>query len=235
MNVKRYPRQPIKEWPVNERPRERLIRYGPENLSEAQLISIIIGSGAASHGKSALELARNLLEKFGALYAIESASVAELCALPGMGETKAAQIKGALELGKRVVSEKHAIYGKTFSTSAEVAGYFTPHMQNLKKEVFKIVLMDSQNCMMRDIAISEGALNASIVHPREVFKPAIKESAASIILLHNHPSGDPEPSHEDKAITQKLVSTGEVVGIKVIDHIIIGKKGYFSFCDNMML
>jgi len=97
------------------------------------------------------------------------------------------------------------------------------------------VMLDSQNCMMRDVTISEGSLTASVVHPREVFKPAIKESAAAVILLHNHPSGNPSPSREDKSITEKLVSTGDVVGIKVLDHIIIGKKGYYSFCDKMLI
>lgn len=233
--VRKYPRQAIKDWPVSERPRERLMRYGPEGLSEAQLLSIILGSGASSHGKSAIDLARNLLETFGDLNGIASASVTELCSVPGMGNTKAAQIKGALELGRRFVSEKHAPYGSNFSTSAEVSGYFTPLLQDVKKELFKIVLLDSQNRMMGDVTISEGSLTASIVHPREVFKPAIRESAAAIILIHNHPSGDPAPSREDKAITNKLASTGEVVGIKVLDHIIIGRNGYFSFCDEMLL
>jgi DNA repair protein RadC len=233
--VRKYPRQAIKDWPVNERPRERLIRYGPEQLSEAQLLSIILVSGASSHGKSALDLARNLIETFGDLNGIADASITELCAVPGMGNTKAVQIKGALELGRRFVSEKHTPYGSNFSTSAEVSQYFTPLLQDLKKEMFKIVLLDSQNCMMRDVTISEGSLTASIVHPREVFKPAIRESAAAIILVHNHPSGDPSPSREDKAITNKLASTGEVVGIKVLDHIIIGKNGYYSFCDEMLL
>ncbi len=113
--------------------------------------------------------------------------------------------------------------------------YFGPLLRNLKKEVFKIVLLDSQNTMMRDVTISEGSLDKSIVHPREVFKPAIRESAAAIILIHNHPSGDTEPSGHDKAITEKLAATGEVVGIRVLDHIIIGKKGYFSFCDKLLL
>ena len=233
--MRKYPRQPIKDWPVNERPRERLLRYGPEGLSEAQLLAIIICSGAASHGKSAVDLSRSLIENFGSLAGIAAASVSELCSVPGMGETKAAQVKGALELGKRFVSEKHAPYGNNFSTSAEVSAYFIPMLQDSKKELFKIVLLDSQNCMMRDVTISEGSLTASIVHPREVFKPAIRESAAAIILIHNHPSGDPAPSREDKAITSKLVSTGEMVGIKVLDHIIIGQKGYFSFCDEQLL
>ncbi|MEE8483000.1 MAG: DNA repair protein RadC [Nitrospinota bacterium] len=233
--MRKYPRQPIKDWPENERPRERLIRYGADGLSEAQLLSIILGSGSAAHGKSALDIARNLIEIFGNLQEIESASVVELCKVDGMGKTKAAQVKAALDLGKRMVSEDYSPYGRQFSTSEDVCNYFAPFLNNKKKEIFKIILLDSQNFMMRDVTISEGSLTASIVHPREVFKPAIKESAAAIILVHNHPSGDPKPSQEDKSITNKLVTTGEVVGINVLDHVIIGKKGHFSFCDEKLL
>lgn len=233
--MKRYPKQPIKEWPVGERPRERLIRYGAEGLSDAQLLAIIIGAGSAPGGKTAVDVARGLVEKFGSLEGIEAAGIAELCGVDGMTEAKAAQVKSSLELGKRIVAEKHAPYGKAFSTSQDIYGYFAPFLKGLKKEIFKIILLDSQNTMMRDVTVSEGSLDKSIVHPREVFKPAIRESAASIILMHNHPSGDPAPSKHDKTITEKLVSTGEVVGIRVLDHIIIGKKGYFSFCDELLI
>ena len=233
--VKKYPKQPIKDWPITERPRERLIRHGAEGLSDAQLLSIIIGNGSGALGKSAVDLARMLLKGFGSLEGIENAGIAELCGVEGITEAKAAQVKSSLELGKRIVAEKHAPYGKAFSTSEEIYGYFAPFLKNLKKEVFKIILLDSQNTMMRDVTISEGSLDKSIVHPREVFKPAIRESAAAIILMHNHPSGDPAPSRNDKSITEKLVSTGEIMGIKVLDHIIIGKKGYFSFCDELLI
>jgi len=233
--VRKYPRQPIKDWPENERPRERLKRYGAESLSEAQLLSIIISSGSPGLRKSALDLAHGILQKFGSLKGIESASISELCQVEGIGETKAAQIKSALELGRRTVSEKHSLYGKRFSTSGDVANYYTPLLKDIKKEVFRIVMLNSQNGMMKDVTISEGSLTASIVHPREVFKPAIRESAASIILIHNHPSGDPAPSREDKSITKKLVSTGEIIGINVLDHIIIGADGYFSFCDERLI
>ncbi len=229
-----YPRQPAKAWPVTERPATRLLRYGADGLSEAQLISLIIGQDDTVPGKTTFDLACGLIKKFGTLEAIESAAVAELVR-EGLEEWQAMALKGGLELGKRMVAERHAPYGKAFSTSAEVAKYFVPLLRNLKKEVFKIVLLDSQNTMMRDVTVSEGSLDRSIVHPREVFKPAIRESAAAIILIHNHPSGDPEPSNNDKAITEKLAATGEVVGISVLDHIIIGKKGYFSFCDALLL
>ena len=232
----KYPKQAIKNWPVNERPRERLARYGAEGLSEAQLISIVIGTGSAQFGKSALDIARSLLEKFGTLEEIGQAGTTELCEVVGVTEVKAIQLRSSLELGRRMMAEMmRPSAGKPFSTSGEIYDYFAPSMCALKKEIFKIILLDSQNTMTRDITISEGALDKSIVHPREVFKPAIRESAAAIILMHNHPSGDPAPSKNDKSITEKLVSTGEVVGIKVLDHIILGKKGYFSFCDEMLL
>lgn len=225
----------MKEWPENERPRERLKRYGPESLSEAQLLSIIVGASTSASRKTSMDISTNLLKAFGNLQGIEAASVTELVALDGISESKALQLKGALELGKRVIAEKHSLYGKNFSTSEDVSKYFQPLMCNLSKEVFKIVLLNSQNRMMKDVTISEGSLTASVVHPREVFKPAIRESAASIILVHNHPSGDVEPSRNDKEITKKLVSAGEIIGIGVLDHIIIGKSAYFSFCDSNLI
>ncbi len=232
----RYPKQAIKNWPVNERPRERMARYGADGLSDAQLLSIVIGTGSAQHGRTALDLSRSLLKKFGGLPEIGAAGIAELCEVAGMTEVKALQARSAVEMGKRAVAEMMSRpHGKPFSTSKEIYDYFAPFMCDLKKEIFKIILLDSQNVMMRDVTVSEGALDKSVVHPREVFKPAIKESAAAIILMHNHPSGDPAPSRNDKAITEKLAATGEVVGIKVLDHIIIARKGYFSFCDEHLL
>jgi DNA repair protein RadC len=225
----------MKDWPETERPVERLKRYGAETLSEAQLLSIIIGASTASSKKTSMDLSTSLLKLYDNLQGLESASITELCSVNGINEPKAIQIKGALELGKRVVAEKHSVYGKVFSTSEDVSRYYIPLMQNLKKEVFKIVLLNSQNCMMKDVTVSEGSLNASIVHPREVFRPAIKESAASILLVHNHPSGTTEPSSNDKDITAKLVSTGEIIGISVLDHIIVGKGSHFSFCDENLI
>ena len=217
-------------WPENERPRERLKRYGADGLSEAQLLSIIIGP--VRGGKlTSMDLATALLKRFDNLQGIEAASVAELCEQEGVGEGRALQIKSALELGRRVASENHSLYGKPFSSSEEVSAYFIPLMGKMKKEVFKAVLLDSQNRMMKDVTISEGSLNASIVHPREVFKPAIRESAAAVILVHNHPSGDPTPSRNDIDITEKLVDSGRLIGIEVLDHIIIGSGKHYSFCD----
>jgi DNA repair protein RadC len=226
----------IKEWPEDERPRERLMKLGAEALSDAQLVAIVLATGDASSGQSALDLAINLVQIFGGLRALEAASVAELCQTQGIGPAKATTIKAALELGKRLSGElperKFKVTGP-----ADLVGYFQPRLQYLRKEVFKAVLLDTKHQMLKDITVSEGSLSASLVHPREAFLPAIKESAAAVIFLHNHPSGDPTPSAEDKELTHRLAEVGRIVGITVLDHIIIGtgSPGYMSFRDAGLL
>jgi DNA repair protein RadC len=226
----------IKEWPEDERPRERLMKLGAEALSDAQLVAIVLATGDASSGQSALDLAINLVQIFGGLRALDAASVAELCQTKGIGPAKATTIKAALELGKRLSGElperKFKVTGP-----ADLVGYFQPRLQYLRKEVFKVVLLDTKHQMLKDITISEGSLSASLVHPREAFLPAIKESAAAVIFLHNHPSGDPTPSAEDKELTHRLAEVGRIVGINVLDHIIIGtgSPGYMSFRDAGLL
>jgi DNA repair protein RadC len=175
-----------------------------------------------------------LIKEFGNLQAIDSSSINELRTLPGIGLAKACQIKAALELGKRFLSEKSQFKGP-FRNSAEVASYYIPRMTNVKKEIFKSLLLDSKNKLIREVIISEGSLNYSIVHPREVFNPAIKESAAAVIFIHNHPSGDPSPSADDLEITKRLKKVSDIVGIKLLDHIIIGNNRYFSFVDEQLL
>ncbi|MEW6410096.1 MAG: DNA repair protein RadC [Nitrospirota bacterium] len=222
----------IKKWPEEERPRERLIRYGTEMLSDAQLLAIILRTGRED--KSALDLANTLLTSFGSLKAIASAGIAELCGIRGIGIAKAAQIKAAFELGGRMLSEP-VKKNTPFTSSMDVVKHYNPFMSRLKKEVFICGLLDGKNRLFRDIIISEGSLTASLVHPREVFNPAIRESAASVIVVHNHPSGDPLPSKEDIEITKRLVETGNVIGIKVLDHVIIGYEKHFSFMDERLL
>lgn len=224
----------IKDWPEEERPRERLIRFGPDKLSEAQLLAILLGTGDSSSRQSALDLGRRLMKDFGSLNALDAASIPELIALPGIGEAKAAQIKAALELGKRLLSEGKGPRPQ-LTTSQEVANRYIPQLQNAKKETFRSLLLDTKNHIIREVVISEGSLSASIVHPREAFIPAIKESAAGIIFVHNHPSGDPAPSPEDLEITHRLVEVGNLVGIKVLDHVIVGNNRYFSFRDENLL
>lgn len=227
-------REPIKDWPEEERPRERLIKFGPASLSEAQLLAILLRTGDGSSAQSALGLGMSLIKQFGSLPGLEAASPAELCAVPGIGPAKAAQIMAALELGKRFLSEKGGMKTR-FSTSQEVADRYIPQMGNFKKEIFRSVLLDTKNQILREVTISEGSLSASIVHPREVFNPAIKESAAGMIFVHNHPSGDPTPSPEDIELTRRLVEAGKIVGIKVLDHVIIGDRRHFSFRDENLL
>lgn len=226
----------IKEWPEDERPRERLMKLGAASLSEAQLLAIVLATGDASTGQSALDLARNLLQQFEGLRGLDAAGIAELCQTKGIGPAKATTIKAAFELGKRLSSEPPQRKIK-FTAPQDVVQYYRPHIQHLRKEVFKSILLDTRHQILKDVTISEGSLSSSLVHPREAFLPAIKESAAAVIFLHNHPSGDPTPSAEDKELTRRLAEVGRLVGITVLDHIIIGmgEPGYVSFLDAGLL
>jgi DNA repair protein RadC len=226
----------IKEWPEDERPRERLMKHGADRLSEGQLLAIVLATGDATSRQSALDLALHLVQTFGGLRALDAASITELCQTKGIGPAKATTIKAALELGKRL-SREPVERQLRVSAPQDLVSYFQPHLQHLRKEVFKVVLLNTKHLMLKDITISEGSLSASLVHPREAFLPAIKESAAAVIFLHNHPSGDPTPSPEDKELTQRLVAVGQLVGISVLDHIIIGSgnPGYLSFRDAGLL
>jgi DNA repair protein RadC len=226
----------IKAWPEDERPRERLAKLGADTLSEAQLLAIVLATGDASSGQSALDLARTLMQTFGSLRAIDAASVSELCQTKGIGPAKATALKAALELGKRLAGEPSQRKVK-ISSPQDIVRYYQPLLQHLRKEIFKAVLLDTKHQILKDVTISEGSLSASLVHPREAFLPAIRESAAAIIFLHNHPSGDPTPSLEDKELTQRLAEVGHLVGITVVDHVIIGTgtPGYMSFRDAGLL
>jgi DNA repair protein RadC len=222
----------IKEWPEDERPRERLMKLGADALSEAQLLAIVLSTGDASSGRSALDLAMHLVQTFGGLRALDAASIAELRQTKGIGPAKATTIKAALELGKRLSGEPAQRNFKVTSPR-DLVNYFRPRLQHLRKEVFKAILLNTKHQVLKDVTVSEGSLSASLVHPREAFLPAIKESAAAVIFLHNHPSGDPTPSTEDRELTLRLAEVGQLVGINVLDHIIVGSgtPGYISFRD----
>ena len=224
----------IKHWPEDERPRERLVKFGGGALSDAQLLAILIGSGVSGANKSAVDICRDLLKVFDNLSSLDRASVAELCKVKGIGLAKAAQIKAALEVGKRLASTRS---GNTtrMTTSRAFVEYFAPFMKNLRKEVVKVALLDNKLHIIKDFVISEGSVNSSIVHPREVMIPAIKESATKIVLVHNHPSGDPSPSQADIEITHRVSKAGEIIGIKLLDHIIIGGTEFYSFADEGMI
>lgn len=224
----------IKNWPKGERPAERLIKYGPESLSDAQLLAIILRTGGK---KGVLNLAIELLDSFNSLRNIDSASISSLSSFKGIGLAKTAQIKAAFELGKRLMSESSQSR-PVFLSSTNVYSYFAPRFTNLKKEVFISILLDAKNRLINEREydkVSEGTLTSSLIHPREAFKEAIRESAASVIFVHNHPSGDPTPSQDDIFITERLKKAGEIIGITVIDHIIIGDGKYVSLKERGLL
>lgn len=221
----------MKDWPEDERPRERLLKYGAGDLSTAQLIAIILRTGGKN--KNALELSHELMKRFNSLGEIEDAATAELSDIKGLGNAKIAQLKSALELGKRLLMDGRGkkIRKPSFKNSRQVYEYYMPKFSGLKKEKFLCSLLDSRNRVFKETLVSEGTLTASLVHPREVFRFAIKEAAASVLFVHNHPSGDPTPSSDDIDITGRLVETGRIIGIQVLDHVIIGDGSYVSIVE----
>ena len=221
----------IPAWPEEERPREKLLKLGPSYLTDTELLAILIGKGTKE--KTAVDLARELLIKFENLNNLASRSPEEYCQLKGMGLTKAVTLAAAFELGRRLQVKKHSL--KTFKSPEDVAAVYLPLMSHLKKEVFKVLLLNNANQLIKEITVSEGILTASLVHPREVFRQAIIETAKAVILIHNHPSGNPEPSKEDMRITTQLVRAGEIIGIPVLDHIILAGDTFFSFAEKGML
>jgi DNA repair protein RadC len=221
----------IKKWPEDERPRERLLKFGASGQSTAELLAIILRTG--SKDKSAIELAREVLIKFSSLKEIEDASVAEFSNIKGIGSSKVAQLKAAFELGRRLLQsgKDDARLNPSFKNSREVYEYYRPRFYGLKKERFLCVLLDTKNRVFKEKIVSEGTLTSSPVHPREVFRYAIKEAAAAVLFIHNHPSGDAHPSRDDINITKRLIETGKVVGINVLDHIVISDGTYQSLID----
>lgn len=215
----------IKDLPENERPRERLAKYGAELLSNAELLAIILRSG--TRYDSAINIANKLLKNESGIKHLYELSFEELKSIKGIGIAKASQIKAALELGRRLRSFKdsNAIYIKSPGDAAELV---MEEMRHLKKECLKIILLNIKNMVVSVKDISIGSLNSSIVHPREIFVEAIKMSCASIILCHNHPSGDPSPSQEDLSVTRRIHEAGKIIGIDLIDHIIVGDGRYIS-------
>lgn len=224
----------IKDWPEEERPREKLLQRGAEQLSNAELLALILRSGDASSKRSALDQARGLLQRFGTLRDLAQACSAELCEEPGIGPARAAEIQAVFQLARRFSAEALAP-GTRYTSSADAFSHFHPRLRDYRREVFIALLLDSKNRLLREVQISEGSLNASIVHPREVFVPVVRESAAAVLFVHNHPSGDPAPSQEDIALTTRLKQAGELMGVRVLDHIIIGDTRYHSFADQGML
>jgi DNA repair protein RadC len=216
----------IRDLPSTERPRERLLKLGTEALSIPELLSVVMGRGVSGH--SVNSISEQLLIRFGNLKNLSNASVSELKTIKGVGIAKAAQLKAAFELGRRAESVPDNNTLIPISTPDDVIRAIKRNLQNKKKEHFLALYLDTRNRVLETETVSIGSLNSSIVHPREAFKGAIKLSAASIIFIHNHPSGNPEPSDEDIELTRRLVDAGKILGIDVLDHIIISDHDYIS-------
>ena len=219
----------IKDWPSEERPRERFKALGPEALRTSELLAIVLASG--SGGRSALEVAELLYQRFArSLRRLSAAPLPQLMETPGIGEARALMVRAALELGRRAAEEIRS-EDERVGSPRDVYRRFELRLRDLRQEEFHVLLLNTQNAIIADVMITRGILDASVVHPREVFAPALAEAAAALILVHNHPSGDPTPSPADRDVTRQLVEAGELLGIPVRDHVVIGNGRYTSFLD----
>lgn len=226
----------VRDLPKNERPRERLIKLGAEALSVQELLALIIARGVS--GKSVIDIAQEVLRKFKNIKGIGEATIEQLCQIGGIGPAKAAQIKACFGIAQRIENqeiEQSKSKKFTLGSPESVVKLAKPILKDKKKEYFLVFPLDSRNQIMKEEIVSIGSSNASIAHPREIFKQTIANNAISIILVHNHPSGDPEPSEEDKKITKQLVDAGKILGIEVLDHIIIGQESFTSFKDKGLI
>ncbi len=222
----------IKDMPVEERPRERLLALGAEKVSNAELLAVILRTGTLKD--TALDLAQMVLARAGNLREMPYLAVEELMEIRGIGPAKAVQVKAALELGRRMVVASRG-YNVDITSPEDVFNYMMEEMRYLEQEEFRIILLNIKNKVLGVETIFRGGLNSSIVHPREIFRLALRRSAASLILLHNHPSGDPTPSAEDISITRRLVEAGEVMGVNILDHIIMGEGRFLSFREKGLI
>ena len=220
----------MKDIPVKERPRERLIKEGAEKLSNEELLSILIGNG--TKGVSAKDLSLKVLDKIKSIGNANLLNYRSLLEIKGLGVAKACSLLAAFELGKRVNIENNSLNSEVINNSSAVFNYFKNIFLNKKQEYFYCLYLDSKKHVISNKLLFMGTLNRSIVHPREVFKEAYLLSASSIICVHNHPSGNVEPSKDDIDITNQLSSIGYIMGIKLVDHLIIGSNTYYSFLEN---
>jgi DNA repair protein RadC len=225
----------IKDLPNSSKPRERFIKQGPEALSDAELFAIILRTGVRGKknekgelmpGENVIEMSSRLIKEYG-LDKLLDCSLKELQEIKGIGPAKAMQILTIAEIQKRINQARVPV--KKIGCAEDVFNYYKDRLADKKEEHFYVLMLNSQNNIIGEQLVSKGILDASILHPREIFKPAIKNSASKIILIHNHPSGGPNPSQEDLDITEKIIKVGEEISIKVLDHIIIGKEEFWSW------
>jgi len=226
---------PINEWPEDDRPREKMMKLGAYKLSYSELLAILIRTG--SGGFSALDLARRIIKKSGGLGNLAKMDFQEILDLniKGIGKAKAVTIAAAMQIARCIESEQEKPADKIVKSSGDVAKIYGPRLRNLKKEKFMVVLLASNNKIIKDKIVTEGTINSSVITPREVFHEAVSALAAAVILIHNHPSGNKNPSREDIKITKKMVAAGKNMDIPVLDHILIADKSYTSFADEGLL
>lgn len=221
----------IKSWPREERPREKLAAQGPKAVSPAELLAILLRTGDPRNGDTALDIARSLWAAYDEDWGkLAQATVWELASRPGLGPAKAASVAAALEIGSRL-GRKRLVSDEPFRASRQVFDHYAQKFSGIRKEHFYCLLLDARNRYLRDERVSEGTLTASLVHPREAFRAAVREAASAVIFAHNHPSGDPSPSKEDVELTRRLWEAGKIIGIRVLDHVIVGEQRYYSFAD----
>jgi len=218
----------IKDLPDSSKPRERFLKYGPEVLSDAELFAIILRTGLV--GENVMEMSNHLISKFGLLTKLFDSSLNELQEIKGIGQNKAMQILAIAELGKRYDQEKNSV--KKITCAEDVFKLFHTRLKDKKQEHFYMIMLNNMNNIIKEEQITQGALNSAIIDSKEIFKHPLRNSAAKIILVHNHPSGDSSPSQEDRETTEKLIEAGELLGIKVLDHVIIGKDSWWSWKQN---
>lgn len=221
----------IHDLPEEERPRERLVKFGEQALSAQELLQVILGRGVA--GESVVVTAQKLLSQFGSLQKLAEASIEELSSVKGIGPAKVAQIKAVFEIGRRLSAQAPPYKSKELTDPKKAYQLIKSKLKDYAREHFYVIALNSRNHSITEVSV--GSLDASIVHPREVFSEAIKNKAASVIFAHNHPSGDTEPSENDLIITKRLIEAGKILGIEIIDHIIVTKNGFLSFKEKGIL
>jgi DNA repair protein RadC len=234
----------IKEWPAHDRPRERLRSEGPRALAARELLALLIETGVppaeGRPGRTALDLAGDVMRWFApgegaeSLRRLMGASLPALCEVPGIGPAKAARILAALDLGRRAVEEGRPERFRV-TCARDVYERLRVQLRDLPQEEFHLLLLDVQSQLIRDVVIARGTLDSCSVHARDVFRHALLESAHSVVLAHNHPSGEPAPSPEDRHLTSRFAAAGRLLGVPVVDHVIVGEGRYVSFCEEGLL